>query len=320
MKFMRLGAAILLLIGMNTAAFAGEPHPTVDYGRQQITDNYMPFFENRYETEHFIFKWTDRSADSRDNIADPQIIKDTAGYLETAWAKYTALFGRHPYTAPGKSKIEVVFDDIDAYGYADPPDGPIQFNAAAWADRNTRGIRRPTSAHELFHKMQYAYGYKTKWRPQRPYRWFSEGTAAWSEVYVWGMVSRAGKADELFKDTHMDLYDAEDMAMPFWIYFVQGNQGHPNNQLMRKFFEACERLRDPNLALMEVIKETYGPVDHFFKDFERERKMGFWSGPCEVPYKSIIGPQGKDLVKEVRDLQRKKNTSYSRVWAVPNGG
>ncbi len=90
--------------------------------------------------------------------------------------------------APGRDKIEVVFRDIDCYGVADPPDGPIQFNSHAWV--NNSGIRKPTSAHELFHKMQYAYGYKTRWKPQKPYQWFTEGTAAWSEVFVWGRVSR----------------------------------------------------------------------------------------------------------------------------------
>jgi len=306
MRFLSLRFAILLLIGMNMAiAFAGEPHPSEDFCRPQIADSDMPFFENRMETDHFVLKWTSKSNHSADNIKDPQIIKDTAGYLEQAWAKYTALFGRQPYTPPGKDRIEVVFHDIDAYGYADPPDGPIQFSSVAWVDKNTRGIRRPTSAHELFHKLQYAYGFKTKWRPPEPYRWFSEGTASWSEVYVWGMVSRTCKLDELFRDTNMELDEAEDSALPFWIYFVQGNQEHPNDELMRKFFEACERLQDENLALKEVIEETYGPADQFFKKFATERKNGFWSVPCDAPYKCITGPEGQDLVKEVRELQKK---------------
>jgi hypothetical protein len=320
MKFLRLLTAILLLIELNMiSAFAGEPHPTADYnptadyGRPQIAESYTPFLENSMETDHFVLKWTSKSSHSADNIKDPQIIKDTAGYLETAWAKYTELFGRHPYTAPGKDRIEVLFHDIDAYGYADPPDGPIQFNSAAWVDKNTRGIRRPTSAHELFHKLQYAYGFKTKWLPKTPYRWFSEGTAAWSEVYVWGMVSRTCKLDELFKDTDMELEEAEDTAMPFWIYFVQGNQEHPNHELMRKFFEACERLQDENLALKEVVEETYGPADQFFKKFASERKSGFWSDPCDTPYRCITGPEGQDLVKEVRDLQRKWNANSRRT-------
>ena len=120
--------------------------------------------------------------------------------------------------------------------------------------------------------MQYAYGYKTKWMPQKPYQWFTEGTAAWSEVFVWGKVSRNCKVDTLFKDTRMDLYQADTTALPFWIYFVQGNHEHPNNHLMVEFFEKCEQLHDERLALNEVIKETYGSVDGFFVDLCKKPK------------------------------------------------
>jgi hypothetical protein len=266
-------------------------------------DDQMPSFENRYETEHFILKWTNQSKHSRDNISDPQIIKDTAEYLETARAKYMDLFGRDPYTAPGRNKIEVVFWDTDCYGVSDPPDGPIQFGSDPWV--KNPAIRKPTSAHELFHKLQYAYGYKTRWNPKKPYQWFTEGTAAWSEAFVWGRVSLDYKLDTLFKNTGMDLYEADTTAMPFWIYFVQGNQEHPNNQLMVKLFEKCEQLHDERLALNAVIKETYGSVDGFFNVFARERRNGFWSNACTDPYKCILGPGGKDLVAEVKDFQEK---------------
>ncbi|MGA2402775.1 MAG: hypothetical protein ABSG91_13900, partial [Syntrophobacteraceae bacterium] len=221
MRFPKLNAAIFLVAAITMAACTGF-FPEIDVFAQNHTVNdRMPFFENRYETDHFVLKWTNRSRHSRDNISDPQLIKQTAGYLETAWGKYTALFGRNPYMAPGRDKIEVVFHDFDCYGLADPPNGPIQFNAHCWV--NNSGIRQPTSAHELFHKVQYAYGYKTRWNPQEPYLWFTEGTAAWSEVFVWGRVSRTCKVDTIFRDTKLGLYEAEDMAMPFWIYFVQGN-------------------------------------------------------------------------------------------------
>ncbi len=112
--------------------------------------------------------------------------------------------------------------------------------------------------------------------------------------------------DTLFKDTKMDLYEADDMAMPFWIYFVQGNHEHPNNHLMVKFFEKCEQLQDEKLALNEVIKETYGSVDGFFKDFARDRKNGFWSDACDVPYKCILGPDGQDLVERGQRYPEKR--------------
>ena len=205
--------------------------------------------------------------------------------------------------APGQDKIRVVFRDFDCYGLADPPNGPIQFNAYSWV--NNRGIRQPTSAHELFHKMQYAYGYKTRWKPREPYLWFTEGTAAWSEVFVWGRVSRTCKVDTIFRDTKLGLYEAEDNAMPFWIYFVQGNHQNPNHQLMVKLFEKCEQFRDVKRALNEVLAEAYGSVEDFFKTFAKDRKYGFWSDACEVPYRCILGPDGKDLVEEVKDMQKK---------------
>jgi len=305
MTLPKLGVAILLLAAANMAAYTRFPQATTACAQGCKTDSDMPFFENQYTTDHFILKWTNKSSDSKDNISDPQIIKDTAGYLETAWAKYMELFGRKPYTAPGKDKIEVVFWDLGYYGVSDPPDGPIQFDAEAWT--KNKSIRQPTSAHELFHKLQYAYGYKTKWKPQKPYEWFTEGTAAWSEAFVWGKVSRDCKVDTLFKDTKMDLYEADYTAMPFWIFFVKGNHEHSNDQVMVKFFEKCECLQDERRALKETIEETYGAVDGFFNAFAGERKWGFWTGTCSAPYNCILGPQGKDLVEEVKDIQKRRN-------------
>lgn len=304
MKLLNPARTALLFAVIMTAACTGFS-PSFEQrfaGRPHSADSEMPRFENRLETDHFILHWTNASSHSRDNIADPQVVKDTAGYLETAWGKYVDLFGRKPYTPPGKDKIEVVFRDIDCYGLADPPDGPIQFNSDAWIHNS--GIRQPTSAHELFHKMQYAYGYKTQWNPKRPFMWFTEGTAAWSEVFIWGRVSRTCKVDEMFKDTRLDLYAADDMAMPFWIYFVKGNQDHPKNELMVKLFEKCEQLHDEKLALERVIQEEYGPAEKFFASFSAERKKGFWGEPCCGPYNCILGPDGTDMVEKVKCMQK----------------
>lgn len=295
-----LGFVLISLIACSGPSFA----VSVGYNWHHTVDSPMPRFENRFETDHFVLHWTNRSAHYRDNIADSQVIRDTAGYLETAWNKYVTLFGRTPYVRSGQDKMDVVFRDIDCYGVADPPEGPIQFSARDWMDKP--GIRQPTSAHELFHKLQYAYGYKTQWNPRKPYLWFTEGTAAWAEVFVWGRVSRTCKVDEIFKDVHLDLYQADDMAMPFWIYFVSGNRAEPNHHLMVKLLEKCEQMQDEKLALAEVVRETYGPADHFFASFARERKDGFWSETCSAPYKCILGPDGQDVVNRVRNLHKGK--------------
>jgi len=57
--------------------------------------------------------------------------------------------------------------------------------------------------------------------------------------------------------------------------------------------------------LNATIIESYGSIDEFFKTFAKDRKYGFWSDTCGSPYSCILGPDGKDVVKEVRDLQKK---------------
>lgn len=278
---------------------------------QPDADRGFPAFENRFETEHFILKWTNKSPHAADNLSDPEIVKETAGYFEIAWKKYRKVFGKTPYTPPGRSKITVIFRDLDCYAYADPPSGPIELNSLVWT--KIPSIRKPTSAHELFHKLQYAYGYKTRWvPPHRPYLWFTEGTAAWAEVFVWGRVSRDCKMEDMFKNCHLDLYHAEDMALPFWIYFVSGNHKTPRNDLMVKFFRRYEKTGKVKQSLFDVIRESHGSVDDFFARFAAERQKGFWGkpGPDCSPYTCIVGPDGKDLVKEIenRQCQEKSNS------------
>jgi len=268
----------------------------------------IPSFEHQLETRHFVLKWTNLSPHPADNIGDPEIIRETANYFEAAWEKLIGLFGRSPYVPPGNSRIGVIFHDLDCYAYADPPEGPIELNSSVWI--RMPSIRKSTSAHELFHKLQYAYGYKTRWPPPNPVLWFTEGTAAWAEVFVWGRVSRSCKVEDMFKKLNMGLYDAEDMALPFWIFFVSGNSGSAKDELMVRLFEKYEEDKgDVRKALFDVIRDAYGSIDSFFMRFALARKNNFWpqstSRVCN--YTRILGPDDKDLVDEIRNYQTKRN-------------
>lgn len=295
------------------------PEETSAAGSQCSIEADCPLFENHIETEHFILRWTNASPHAADNLSDPEIARETAEYFEAAWDKLTSLFGRTPYLPPGRSKIGVIFHDLDCYAYADPPEGPIELNSSVWM--RMPSIRQSTSAHELFHKLQYAYGFKTRWVPQKPMLWFTEGTAAWAEVFVCGRVTRSCKILDMFKDTSIGLYEAEDMALPFWIYFVSGNCGAPKDQLMVKLFEKCENQNgDVNKALFDVIRESYGSVDSFFLRFAHERQNDFWpesaSGSCN--YTRILGPDGKDLVREIKQYQHSRHKlSLSSTHKAP---
>ena len=279
-------------------------------------DAYRPSFENKLETEHFILRWTNASSHAEDNISDPELVRETAGYFEAAWTRLTELFGRTPYVQAGSRKVEVIFHDLECYAYADPPEGPIELNSSVWM--RMPSIRQSTSAHELFHKLQYAYGYKTRWTPSRPVPWFIEGTAAWAEVFVWGRVTRNCKMEDMFKNVSIDLYETDDIALPFWIYFVSGNRDTPKDRLMVKFFEKCEKTGDVDEALFDSIRDAYGSVDSFFLRFALARKNDFWreAGPDSCSYARILGPDGKDLVCEIKKFQRERKELSDRSTNV----
>ncbi len=309
---------IVLLYACSSLLCANAVGETSAVGSQCSVEADRPVFEHRIETEHFILRWTNASSHAADNISDPEIVRETAGYFEAAWDKLTGLFGRIPYLPPGGSKIGVIFHDLDCYAYADPPEGPIELNSSVWM--RMPAIRQSTSAHELFHKLQYAYGFKTRWVPQKPMLWFTEGTAAWAEVFVWGRVSRSCKIEDMFRDTSIDLYQAEDMALPFWIYLVSGNSGAPIDQLMVKLFEKCEEYNgDVNKALFDVIRDAYGSVDSFFLRFALERRDGFWREPFSQScnYTRILGPDGKDLVTEIEQYQHRRYELSLRSTKAP---
>lgn len=162
--------------------FAGLGNPFLTATQRAIIeadiDADTPDLEQSIETDHFILRWTNQSPLASDNIADQTIIEETGEYLETAWERYNTVFGKAPYVPAGNAKIEVNFYYLGSgtYGVASPPDGPIVFNSHYWV--NEPGIRQPVSAHELFHKLQYAFGYRTKHIPSGSYKWFSEGTAS----------------------------------------------------------------------------------------------------------------------------------------------
>ena len=281
--------------------FAGLANPFLQQAQRDDIEADMdadtPTFEHSTETAHFILRWTDSSSHAPDNIADASIVTDTGGYLEDAWSSYQTTFARTPYVAAGATKIEVIFHDISGYGVASPPDGPIQFDAESWV--TIPGIRRPTSAHELFHKLQYAYGYRTTWTPSGAFQWFSEGSASWSEVFRWGRVSADYKVVDLFANPDINLWDATYRALPFWIFFEARQKSAAAEQPMRNFLERYEDHGNEEQALAEAIGDewpagnVYGTLPGFFALFARERWIGAWrTGPTGGLYPAIAGPAG----------------------------
>ncbi len=263
-----------------------------------IMDADLPAFDQMLETDHFILRWTNSWSHAEDNLADPAIVTETANYLEAAWAQYNTVFGRAPYPPAGATKIEANFWDISGYGVASPPDGPISLDAPNW--QSQPGIRQPTSVHELFHKLQYAFGYRTVWTPVAPYKWFSEGSASWAEVYICQRVSSSYKITDLFTTPDLNLYDASYSALPFWLFFDTRQRDTPTDIPLVGYLQRYEMTGQEETALGEVIdadwptNNVYGQLDTFFALFSRERRIGAWrqTPTGGQPYSSILGPDG----------------------------
>ncbi len=319
-------------IAPSETAFKSSPAAREPDRGSGSTARRAPYLEQSIETDHFILRWTNRSRHAADNIPDPEIIHETARYLEHAWDKYRSAFGRAPYTAPGMNKIEVEFSDITGYGLASPPNGPIQFDAENWVKKP--GIRQPTSAHELFHKLQYAFGYRTKWRHKHQYEWFTEGTAAWAEVFVWQRVSGAYKIGEIFKKPNCNLYDMECNTLPFWLFFQtqQQDDGQPYIPIA-KLLESYETTGDPRKALRKVIEDNlpYSTVgagdkerDRILEDyyalFARERTSDSWRHPSPGldTYPEILGPDGKNIIPSlaVTEFRMERGDNYYKSAKV----
>jgi hypothetical protein len=284
--------------------FAGLSNPFLNPAQRANIESDMdadtPAFESSTQTTHFDLKWTNQSANANDNIANGQIVTDTGGFLEDAWTRYAQVFGRDPYVPAGATRIEVQFHDISGYGVASPPDGPIQFDAKSWVD--LPGIRRPTSAHELFHKLQYAFGYRRTWNPTGAYKWFSEGMASWAEVFMWQRVSGGYKINDLFTDPDLNLYDASYSALPFWIFYEARQKSDATDQPILSYLRKYELDGDEEHTLADAIADewaagnAYRTLPNFFALFARERRIGAWKlGPTGNLYGNILDPDDAAL-------------------------
>lgn len=279
----------------------------------------MPAFEQTKDTTHFTLHWTDSSAEAADNIDDETIIDDTGDYLETAWDKYNSIFGRAPYVPTGSTKIDVYFYDINAIG-ATSLDGGIDLDSTWWKD--TPGIRQPTSAHELFHRLQYEFGYRRLHTPSGNYKWFSEGTASWAEVFVWNRVSKDYKMNTIFDTPDSNLLTASYSALPFWIFFDTRQRDDPDDiplvRMLQEYEIDGDIVRSANDTIVDdwPPNNVYNQLDSLFALFARERRMGAWEQTPTGghPYRDILDSDGNVITPTVQVLD--VNLSLGDTYVV----
>ena len=258
-----------------------------------------------------------------DAIEDAGIVAETADHLEEAYRRYEEALGIAPYIPTNRERIEVVFYDLPngARGAASPPDGPIQLNSRLW--KAMPGIRQATAAHELFHKVQYAVGFRRSWpefKENDVLKWFSEGTASWAEVRCVSRVSDANKISELFARPDYGLFRASYGSTPFWIHFETLLKGAGRDGV-KDFLERIRDTGDPAKAIEEALADlpdgSPRNVEALYQSFVRAALFGRWQTLTtgELLYASVFGPDDKSieptLITERHDLVR--GQTYKRA-------
>lgn len=136
----------------------------------------LPNLDKTYSSKHFIFNYTDHDVNTDHNVTLDDV-KKTAINLDRYWTKYANNF-RTPIPE-GKINIKVYYINQTTYGETHSGVPYICLNSKLCVKDDCK--RKTVSAHELFHRVQYSYGFVTGTADMK---WIVEATAAWSQKYT----------------------------------------------------------------------------------------------------------------------------------------
>jgi hypothetical protein len=167
--------------------FAALQNPEVsDVTRRMVNDIIVaaiPPLHKRWisNSGHFQIFYTTDNPDPLHNVTRAQI-KNLATLLDSYWDLFGIEFKEPKHKiVDGKKRIDVkvYYIDADTLGQTHSGWEHIELNSALcvrnWCQR------RSTSTHELFHRVQYAYGLVSGTANMK---WIVEGTAVWSEKFT----------------------------------------------------------------------------------------------------------------------------------------
>lgn len=238
-----------------------------------MMEDAAPALERSKTIGHFNFRWTETSSNLRDNTNETNI-DATGAILNDCWDRFVVDF-REPKAAliNGKRMVDVdVYYDGGLHGSTSSHRNQIFLNSHTVVNDDCR--RKTTSAHELFHRVEYSYGYITGTAGQR---WWVEALGSWSQEYY--------------------APDVDD-----YISRVNTGLGSPDNGLLGRSYDAChywkylgeqvsarsDAVGSETEAIREVLDEYAGngfdakaasntvttarlsrPFDRFFQDWTK---------------------------------------------------
>ena len=179
------------------------------------------------------------------------VAQSTAADLDSHYLLYKGLFGKAPYqtsTTHGKQNVEI--HDINGDGYV-TRSGPINLDNASMNNSHNRPW---TTAHELFHCVEFAFGLDTAGHDGAD--WFVEAAANWAATFALNGVVDGFWGDFTSYQT-TSIFAESYEAFPLWVYlngFLSQSVTHQSNIWdVKTFLETYESGGDSMAALQTIL-------------------------------------------------------------------
>jgi hypothetical protein len=203
----------VLFAALQNPAISDQTRRQVDY----ILEAAAPPLPKTYTSGHFKFNYTDSDPDPDHNVTLAEI-QATATRLNSYWNTYVANFKTPKnYISGGTEMVDVNVYYLGAGLYGETGSGWNHINLNSKLCVKDACKRRTTSAHELFHRVQYAYGYISGTASMK---WIVEGTASWSQKYTNQTIrDYMGRMNQGLDAPDINLINTRSYnACHFWVY------------------------------------------------------------------------------------------------------
>lgn len=257
----------LLFAALQNPAIADATRAEVDL----IISAAKPKFTKQLNTKHFCFVYTDKDPDPNQCVTKAQV-QATANALEAHWQIYATSFTK-PMVLRGEKKIRVeIYNILGENGQ--PVPGRTNSNLKQIELNSSYTVRDPcrrinVSAHELFHRVQYSYGFVSGTDLMN---WASEGTASWAvkfaccqAYHLWRYI---GYMNEGLLSPNEDLTaDRSYNACHLWVYLEE----QANSYLaLKEFWSGYKTSRNALNALSAVVKNRLNlEFDSFIRHWQK---------------------------------------------------
>jgi hypothetical protein len=201
--------------------------------------------------------------------ADQEILDtDPDVVLEDLYEAYVKDFGQAPLPPVKGAPIDVVFGALGRVRGMTAPDWPILLNEDFW--RKFPELRRSLAAHELFHRVQYAFGFRGETaangkNPNPRSAWFTEGGASWAECIYNSAVTNSQKIQALGVLPRIGLLNGSYYSCPIWLARTGKVKAQAKHE-MRKILEAYESGQEPTRATAAFAPDIHARYLAYLKD------------------------------------------------------